>query len=594
MSNPHFVDLSPDDVPGTIPRTARLKDGFPATLTGAWSYPPAGDVPHLLKVRYDGAAADGSAKPEKTMTWWRLCADDLWEPGQAGHHAPLYGLASIQPGKPVLIVEGEKAAAALHSLGIAAVSFDGTGAATSVDLSPLDGRDVVLWPDFDKPGADAMDTIAGRLTRAHRRIDPAVLDLPTKGDAADMVGDGMDMVTLRERLNDALVDVAGPVPPAPMGQHMPDGWLTEAIPEREFVFRGALPLDAVSLLVATGGTGKSMLALELAASAATARVLLAGFEPTAGPHRVALLALEDDQQEVKRRMQRIARAFGLGYDAADPLAVARNVRLFCLPTFTVCSQDKGTGMLAVSDDLQRLTAELAEFKPRLVIADPLAGLLGGVVEEGSNEAAQAIIGLLRNALPPGAALLVCAHTSKAERLISTTARGASAWMDAARQVLALRPPTTEEARPLGDDALRTVVLQMTKSNYSALAAPMYLQRCTLPDFAGVLKPFDFAECKRQATKARTAGIADAVLLVLPDFPVSLQDARGEGTADAKERGRAFREALDTRFDAPVKKGDLLACLRDMLKDGQITQHTNGKRKVLVPVVSSETDEESPL
>jgi hypothetical protein len=586
--NKHFADLAADDCPAEIPR---FKGD--AVLAGAWAYPATGDTPSLLKVRFD--SPDG-----KTMLWYRGSAGDCWESGLDGHAPPLYGVASIKPGKPLLLVEGEKAAAALHSLGLAAVGLPGAGSAASVHLGPLNGMTVALWADNDEAGRKAMDTLAARLGRAHRRVNPALLAVPPKGDAADLVSAGMDAPTLRARLNAALVDVAGPVPPEPMGQHLPDDWMTTDIPPREFVFKGALPLDVVSLLVATGGTGKSMLSLELAVSAATGRGLLAGFEPTAEPCRVAVLALEDDQQEIHRRLKRIGAAFNLAFDDRDPLAVARNVRLFCLPSFAVCAADEDTNMLAASDDLKRLSAELADFKPRLVIADPLAGLLGGVVEEGSNEAAQAIIGMLRSAIPPGAAMLVCAHTSKAERMVSTTARGASAWMDAARQVLALRPPDVTETRTLGDDALRTVVLQMTKSNYSALTAPMYLQRCALPEFAGVLKPFDMADCQSRAALARVESIAAAMLATLAEYPVTKQevkgDIRGDGEAadGARQRHADFLEALTRHVGREVSRPNRLECIDAMLADGRIVKRKDGKRDVLVPNATPETDEDDVL
>ena len=105
-----------------------------------------------------------------------------------------------------MMVEGEKSAAALHSLGVSAVGLPGALAAASVDLVPLDGVDVVLWPDNDKVGADAMDILAGRLARTHRRIDTDLLDLPEKGDAADLVavGDLADSAAIWKRLGPAL------------------------------------------------------------------------------------------------------------------------------------------------------------------------------------------------------------------------------------------------------------------------------------------------------------------------------------------------------------------------------------------------------
>lgn len=577
--NPHYADMTLCDRPADIPEHSGNH-----RFAGAWIYPATGNTPPLCKARYDGPSA-GKGKPQKTMLWFHAEAGDEWVAGLGGHTAPLYGVHTIRPGNPCFVCEGEKAAAALHCLDVPAVAIPGTASAATVDLAPLDGLDLILWPDNDKAGADCMDKLAERLRRGHRRIDPSMLDLPEKGDAADLVVscDG-ERDLLRDLLSSAVVDVPAPPPPEPMGRHLPDDWFNASIPPREFVFRDMLPIGAVSLLVATGGTGKSMLSLEMAATATTGRALMSCIEPTAGPSKVALLALEDEEREIHRRLKRVAQAFNLERDSTDLVAVARNLRLFCLPAFTVCSIGRD-GMLNRSEAMERLAAELAEFQPRLVIADPLAGLLGGVVEEASNEAAQAVIGLLRAAMPPGAALLVCAHTSKAERMLSTTARGASAWMDASRQVLALRPPDNGDGKILGDEAPITVILEMTKSNYSPLATPVYLQRCVLPDFAGVLKPFDFADCKQRAAQARTAEIGDAVLGALAESPVTMKEAWPRGNDEARARGDAFIVALNVRAGRDIPRTDRMACLKTMLDDGRIVRYRDGKRDVLIPAAT---------
>lgn len=74
---------------------------------------------------------------------------------------PLFGLddLSAKRGAPVLIVEGEKcrAAGAGALPKYAAASWPGGSKGLGrVDWSPLAGRDVVLWPDADAPGVQAM------------------------------------------------------------------------------------------------------------------------------------------------------------------------------------------------------------------------------------------------------------------------------------------------------------------------------------------------------------------------------------------------------------------------------------------------------
>lgn len=74
---------------------------------------------------------------------------------------PLLGLDALadKPDAPVLIVEGEKcrAAGACALPMYAVVSWPGGGKGVQyTDWRPLKGRDVVLWPDADDAGVDAM------------------------------------------------------------------------------------------------------------------------------------------------------------------------------------------------------------------------------------------------------------------------------------------------------------------------------------------------------------------------------------------------------------------------------------------------------
>ncbi|KFN42325.1 hypothetical protein N789_14130 [Arenimonas oryziterrae DSM 21050 = YC6267] len=84
---------------------------------------------------------------------------------------PLFGLDRLAayPEKPVLIVEGEKCAlAGADALPpYAVISWPGgSKGMRHVNFEPLKGRDLVLWPDADKPGMEAMlgrEDYTGRL-----------------------------------------------------------------------------------------------------------------------------------------------------------------------------------------------------------------------------------------------------------------------------------------------------------------------------------------------------------------------------------------------------------------------------------------------
>lgn len=103
---------------------------------------------------------DGKITP--TITW---CVGpdgaQQWCMSSFPRPRPLFGLDRLaaQPDAPVLLVEGEKCGAAgAGALPMyAVVSWaGGSKGIPYADWSPLKGRDVVLWPDADEPGVQAM------------------------------------------------------------------------------------------------------------------------------------------------------------------------------------------------------------------------------------------------------------------------------------------------------------------------------------------------------------------------------------------------------------------------------------------------------
>lgn len=131
---------------------------------------------------------------------------------------PLYGLDRLAaaPNATVIVVEGEKCADALHNAIVAAgwtsfvvVSWPGGGKATKyVDWSPLAGRKLVLWPDFDakpyegttslkipakQPGMMAMLDIANRTKKTAagiRILNYTPGEKPDGWDVADAIDEG--------------------------------------------------------------------------------------------------------------------------------------------------------------------------------------------------------------------------------------------------------------------------------------------------------------------------------------------------------------------------------------------------------------------
>lgn len=114
---------------------------------------------------------------------------------------PLYGLDRLaaKPDASVVIFEGEKTADAGHQLlqRPASVTWPGgSNAIEYVDLAPLVGRAVAIWPDNDQPGFIAAVRLARRLAGIASKIR-IVLPPEWAGegwDVADPAPDGWDAV----------------------------------------------------------------------------------------------------------------------------------------------------------------------------------------------------------------------------------------------------------------------------------------------------------------------------------------------------------------------------------------------------------------
>jgi DNA primase len=137
----------------------------------------------------------GDGKITPTITWcigpdgaMQWCVRPFPRP------RPLYGLHDLaqRPDAPVLIPEGEKcraAAAGALPMYVALSWPGGSKGIPYVDWSPLAGREIVLWPDADEPGREAMlgftarsgDLTPGVAQMAHRAGARAIRYIDTEG-----------------------------------------------------------------------------------------------------------------------------------------------------------------------------------------------------------------------------------------------------------------------------------------------------------------------------------------------------------------------------------------------------------------------------
>jgi hypothetical protein len=113
---------------------------------------------------------------------------------------PLFNLDQLgkRQAAPVLIVEGEKACRAAERLApgyVCITSPGGSKAAAQADWSPLNGRQVVIWPDNDDPGRQYAAAVAkhcGAVGALRVSVIEPPGGVPAGWDAADALASGFD------------------------------------------------------------------------------------------------------------------------------------------------------------------------------------------------------------------------------------------------------------------------------------------------------------------------------------------------------------------------------------------------------------------
>lgn len=140
--------------------------------------------------------ADGSKKFHPLSYWRNADGIEAWRNKQFVRPLPIYNRQAlrINPQRPVLILEGEKAADAGDALflDMAVVSWpQGASSAPYVDWSELRGRQVALLPDHDEPGRQAMRKIADKLMTMGCSVHMGAVEAhrPVGWDVADGLAD---------------------------------------------------------------------------------------------------------------------------------------------------------------------------------------------------------------------------------------------------------------------------------------------------------------------------------------------------------------------------------------------------------------------
>lgn len=165
---------------------------------------------------YDYRTADGNLvyqvvryKNPKDFRPRRPDGEGGWIWNLNGTQRVLYNLPkvslNVQAGKSVFVVEGEKDADALNTLGLSATcNAGGAGKWEQGYTEALRGASVHIVPDNDPPGRAHAQKVAAALYGTVKQIKIVELPgLPEKGDVSDFVSNGGNLAELRKLVNEA-------------------------------------------------------------------------------------------------------------------------------------------------------------------------------------------------------------------------------------------------------------------------------------------------------------------------------------------------------------------------------------------------------
>ena len=223
---------------------------------------------------------------------------------------PLYNIPNIIASDRVIWVEGEKCADALNHAGYTATcTIGGAGALTKktahqFDFSPLQNKELILWPDNDPAGKKLADLIQDFALAAGARsvtmLTPP-MGKPEGWDASDALSEGYNIeefVNTKAKITKTNINL------------LDDSFLVSrfagAAPEQKFLIDGTFPLGVPILFAAAGDAGKGMMTLDMGMKVASGKPMTNTFGGLVKEFgNVVIFTAEDDEAEMHRRVERL-------------------------------------------------------------------------------------------------------------------------------------------------------------------------------------------------------------------------------------------------------------------------------------------------
>ena len=388
-------------------------------------------------------------KGKKSFYWKNLDANGNWVKGKGPAQALLYNIGAMQDDM-LFLVEGEKDVDTLKRLGPSAVSLpDGCSSRWHPDYDALfKGKTVYIIPDNDRPGRDYATRLASKLYDLADSV--TVLDLatvwsgiPDKADITDYCEEFGPETTV-----ETIAKMCRESKPWTPEDSATERFSAKAASQfgednTSFLWHPYVPIGDYTVLMAEGGTGKTLFCCGLAAAVSRGEKL-PGDESCKAPEpgNVLIISAEDRGELLKKRL------------AACGADLSKVYIIDCMASVGLNFGDEG----------EVFCSTVQRYKPKLIIIDPWHAFLGASTNINMVNAVRPVLQRLANiAKTCESGLILISHVNKRSQSenANNAATGSTDLINAARSALKII-----YSNEVGKENVRIVV--HTKSNYAKL------------------------------------------------------------------------------------------------------------------------------
>jgi RecA-family ATPase len=353
-----------------------------------------------------------------------------------------------------------------------------------------------------------------------------------------------------------MTNVVGITPQGNTNRHRPQParWsgFKEQLKEREWAVPECIPLRNVTLLSGEGGTGKSLLALQLSAAHVLGRDWMT-FLPMRGP--VIYFTAEEDEDEVHRRMEDIAKFYGVTrrdiWDEGFTL-------LSCSGDDPVLGEVNRQGRVITTSLFNQIAIKAQQINPALIIVDTVADAFAGN-ENDRMQTRQFIAHMRHLGMSANAGMLLISHPSASGKERDDGMSGSTAWHNSCRARIYFKSVGKE------DDGLSKREIRFLKSNYSREARTI---RVRWQNGVFVKEP-SIGSLEARAAEQR----ADDLFMAL------LRDFTAQGRSVTAKNGTSYAPAMFERSpkakEAGITKKGLAASMERLLAANKIKMVEDG-------------------